>query len=144
MDGLLRHLVATIEYRLRIVIVGAPEHFGDLDVGYGVRKPREILSHIAGLLRGVDSVLNEKERTKIEPGTWDQEVERFYSAARALDSSLTGKLPEKRVLEKLLQGPLCDALTHVGQLSMMRRMAGKPVEGVNFFKADITKGKFLR
>ena len=41
----------------------------------------------------------------------------------------------------MFQGPIADALTHIGQIGMMRRMAGAPVRGENYFKADIAAGR---
>jgi hypothetical protein len=45
------------------------------------------------------------------------------------------------VAEALFQGPIADALTHVGQLAMQRRLTGAPTRGENFFVAVVTAGQ---
>jgi hypothetical protein len=44
-------------------------------------------------------------------------------------------------VERLFQGPVADAPTHVGQLALLRRLAGSPVQGENYFKAEIAVGQ---
>jgi hypothetical protein len=44
-------------------------------------------------------------------------------------------------LEKLLQGPVADTFTHVSQLAMLRRIAGVPIIGENYFVADVIAGR---
>jgi hypothetical protein len=44
-------------------------------------------------------------------------------------------------MEKLIQGPLADALTHVGQLAMLRGMAGVPVRPESYPRAEIVVGR---
>ncbi|MEQ1923362.1 MAG: hypothetical protein ABL952_12720, partial [Pyrinomonadaceae bacterium] len=67
------------------------------------------------------------------------EIVRFHEmledVARHIESDtplLDGMTPER-----LLQGPFSDAMTHAGQLAMLRRMAGDPVPPENFIVADI-------
>lgn len=73
--------------------------------------------------------------------TWEDEVARFYELLTELDAGLSSRTPETKVLERLLQGPLADALTHAGQLTLLRRLAGAPVARENFIKADIRAGR---
>ena len=71
---------------------------------------------------------------------WDDEVEHFYETLRRLDTSIARGKPRKVTEEQLLQGPLSDAMTHVGQLSMLRRLTGSPIPSENFIFANIRVG----
>ena len=75
------------------------------------------------------------------PLPWDQEVARFFAALTAFDRRLASGEPLECPAEKLFQGPIADALTHVGQLAMLRRMAGCGTRGENYFRATITAGR---
>jgi hypothetical protein len=71
---------------------------------------------------------------------WDQEVARFFAALQAFDAYLASDEPHGWSAERLFQGPIADALTHTGQLTILRRLAGAPVKGENYAKATITAG----
>ena len=75
------------------------------------------------------------------PLPWEEEVDRFHAGLARLDARLAGPEPLGFSAERLFQGPIADALTHVGQITLLRRMAGAPVRGENYFKADITAGR---
>ena len=60
-----------------------------------------------------------------------------FSAMKALDDFLASDAPLQANAEKLFQGPIADALTHVGQLCMLRRLAGSPVRGENYSVAEV-------
>src|SRR6185295_20200220 len=75
------------------------------------------------------------------PLPWDQEVARFFRALEAFDRRLASGEPLGFSSEKIFQGPVADALTHIGQIAMLRRMFGKPVRGENYFLAEITAGR---
>ncbi len=137
-----RHLLATLAYRTRQVIKDVPEDYPDLDAGFGVRPPVEILCHMSGVLNYAAHCFQAVEQLRLEPLPWDREKERFESILKRLDQHLErGDEPWKGSLEILLQGPFCDALTHVGQLATLRRLAGLPVPGENFMKAPVEIGK---
>jgi hypothetical protein len=76
-----------------------------------------------------------------EPLPWKREVERFFAALKACDDYLASTEPLQAPAERLFQGPVADALAHVGQLAMLRRMAGEPLATENFFIAEITEGR---
>lgn len=76
-----------------------------------------------------------------EPLSWNQEVERFFAALKGFDDYLASDAPLQAPGERLFQGPIADALTHVGQLAMLRRMSGAPIKGENYFAADIQTGR---
>jgi hypothetical protein len=138
---LLRHFLATLAYRCRKVILGTPKNFGNFDAGYGVRKPREILSHMSGVLLHAHSFLTRVESSRMPLGTWEEEVWRFFQILSELDKSLESGMPwNGRTEERILQGPLADAMTHIGQLAMLRRMASSPISKENFDEAAIRLG----
>jgi hypothetical protein len=68
-------------------------------------------------------------------------VERFFGSLQALDYYLASRSPLHVTSEKLFQGPIADALTHVGQIAMLRRIAGSPIRGENYLTADIAAGR---
>jgi hypothetical protein len=138
----LRHLVATVAYRGGIAVSEAPEQFAAFRIGEDVRAPGEILAHIGDLLEGSLYLLKgELVYLNSSPLTWSREVARFFSAAERLDSYLASDAPLACPVEKLIQGPVGDALTHVGQIVMLRRAAGSPARVESYFTAEIIPGK---
>jgi hypothetical protein len=138
---LMRHFLATLAYRCRKVVLGAPKDFGDFDAGHGVRKPTEILSHMSGVLIHAQSFLAPLENTRMPLGTWEEEVGRFFRILSELDKSVeSGMRWNGRTEEQILQGPLADAMTHIGQLAMLRRMASSPIPKESFDEAAIRPG----
>jgi hypothetical protein len=137
---LLRHFLASIAYHATKAIKGAPDSYPELDVGKGVRTPRTILHHITGVLSYAHSFYEHYETTYFEQRSWDGEVRHFYETLSRLDRSFQKKGPDGVSEEQLLQGPLSDSMAHVGQLLMLRRLAGSPVPAENFVYADIRRG----
>ena len=137
---MLRHYTASIAYHATKAIRDAPVVFPEFKPGRGVRTPRQILHHIAGVLTYAHSFFEDYETTHLDHQTWDTEINRFYEILGKLDNSLKEKHPRKVTEEQLLQGPLSDAMAHIGQLLMLRRLAGSPVPSENFIFADIAKG----
>jgi hypothetical protein len=76
-----------------------------------------------------------------EPMSWDEEVERFFQLLKQFDDKLASDMPLGYSEEILFQGPVADALTHTGQLTMLRRMAGSPVRGESYARAEISVGR---
>jgi len=141
-NDLLRHFLATLAYRGRKAIVGAPAGFAGFDAGHGVRTPVEIVSHMSGVLTHAYSFFGPGETRKPQIGSWEQEVEGFFQILSALDRSLKLRVELRgRNQERLLQGPLADAMTHVGQLAMLRRMASSPIPKESFDEAPIRIGE---
>lgn len=139
--GLLRHMVATVAYRGGIAVSDAPADFAAFRIDEGTRTPVEILAHIGDLLEGSLYLLKgELVYLASAPLPWGEEMSRFFSAAGRLDAYLESGAPLAVPVEKLIQGPIGDALTHVGQLVMLRRMAGSPVRAASYFTAEITPG----
>ena len=143
--GVLRHLVATVVYRGGLAVSGAPEDFAVFRAEGGVRAPGEILAHIGDLLEGSLYLLRgELVHLTSAPLPWAEEVSRFFSAAKRLDAYLGSGAPLACPVEKLIQGPVGDALTHVGQIVMLRRVAGSPVRAEGYFTAEIIPGMVNR
>lgn len=140
--GMLRHAVATIAYRGGKVVRDAPAGFGAFPVAEGGRRPVDILAHIGDLLDWALATAQGRQLwNDSPPGAWEAEVTRFHAGLQRFDDFLAGGEPLGAAPERLLQGPVADALTHVGQLALLRRLAGSPVRGENYFKAEITAGR---
>jgi hypothetical protein len=139
---LMRHAVATLAYRGNKALRGAPDGFSSFVSGSGCRSAGAVLAHIGDLLDWALSMANGKpEWHDTEPRSWDDDVSRFHNALAAIDGYLASDQPLRTPAEKLLQGPIADALTHIGQIAMMRRLAGVPIKGENYFTAEITVGR---
>jgi hypothetical protein len=138
---LLRHAVATVAYRGGKTLRDAPESFAQFGAPDTSRVPVKILAHLGDLF---DWALTMAKGTPAwndsTPLPWDKEVQRFFATLKAFDDYLASDQPLQSPIEKLFQGPVADALTHVGQLAMLRRMAGCKMKGENYFVADITSG----
>lgn len=136
---LMRHFLATLAYRTRKTIVAAPADFGTYD-GAG-KPPSKILSHMGDLLSWSISWFSEPRWKPADPGTWDENVTRFFALLRELDTLLAGDAqPLCYNDDRMLQGPLADAMTHVGQLAMLRRMSGSPTKPENFAESAVEIG----
>jgi hypothetical protein len=137
---LLRHALATLAYRAAQSLRGAPPEFGDF-AGAG-KTPAQILAHMSDVLEwGLTAARGDQKWQSSEPMAWDGEVERFFAGLGALDAFLASGEPLGAPAEKLLQAPIADCLTHTGQLAMLRRLAGCPMPGQNYFVAAIETGR---
>src|SRR5262249_40248381 len=139
---LLRHTVATVAYRGGKALRGAPASFADFRAGDSTRTPSEILAHMGDLIEWALSIASGQQAWKdSKPRAWDAEVSRFHEALGKFDSYLASAAPLQETPEKLFQGPIADSLNHVGQLTMLRRLAGSPIKGENYHQADVTTGR---
>jgi len=139
---LLRHTVATLAYRARKPLSDAPPGFSDFRASDSSRTPAQILAHLCDLMDWALSVAQGQQKwhnTKV--AAWNEGVNRFYAAVKALDDCLASGKPLGAPAEKLFQGAIADSLTHVGQISFLRRCAGAPVRGENYMMADIAAGR---
>lgn len=140
--AMLRHCLATLAYRGGKVLRNAPADFADYRASESTRTPAEILAHLGDLLDWALSVARGQETWKIgEPVNWQAGTDRFFASLAALDEYLASDKPMGISEEKLFQAPIADALTHVGQLAMLCRMAGSPIRGENFVGARIEAGR---
>jgi hypothetical protein len=139
---LLRHTLATLAYRGGKAVRGAPDSFGAFHLAATSRTPVQILAHIGDLLDWALSLVRGKEAWKESaPLAWPDEVSRFFDGLQRLDAQLAAQDPQGASVEQVFQGPIADALTHVGQLTLLRRLAGSPVRGENYLRADIVAGR---
>lgn len=139
---LLRHALATLAYRGGKAIGGVSGEVSRFRVTEGVRTPVEILAHIGDLLDWALRLADGKyEWTQAAPLEWEQESRRFFAALEALDARLASGVALGYPVEKVFQGPIADALTHVGQIAMVRRMGGEKMKAENYFRAEIAVGR---
>lgn len=139
---LLRHTVATLAYRAGKALRGASQEFSGFRAAESARTPGEILAHLGDLLDWALSIAEGKQvwRDSV-PLAWDHEADRFFAALEAFDTFLASDVPLEAPVEGLFQGPIADALAHVGQIAMLRRLAGDPIRGENYFVAKISAGR---
>lgn len=136
---ILRHALATLAYRATRALEDAPEHFAGYN-GVG-RMPAQILAHMGDLLDwALTAAIGQERWHSSHPLSWPEEQHRFFESLDSLDAYLAADAPLHAPVERLLQGPVADALTHVGQLAMLRRLAGFPIRGENFYLAEIKAG----
>jgi hypothetical protein len=138
----LRHTLATLAYRGGKAVRGVPAGFATFRVADGSRTPGEILAHVGDLLDwGLALALGEHRWHDSTPLEWEQEVARFHRALERLDAQLASDAPLATSAEQIFQAPVADALTHVGQIAMLRRLAGSPVRAENYAAAEIVAGR---
>jgi hypothetical protein len=138
---ILRHTVATLAYRAGKAVRDAPPHFAGFAVAADSRTPAQIMAHMGDLFDWALSMAKgEQVWRDSTPLPWDQETLRFFGALEAFDAYLASDTPLAWPIERLIQGPVADALTHTGQLTMLRRLAGSPIKGENYAKAAIAAG----
>lgn len=139
---MLRHTVATLAYRGGKAFRGAPDEFASFRIAEKSRTPAEILAHIGDLLDWALSLAKGSQQWHDSAALpWSQGVDRFFAALAALDAYLASGAPLGGPAEKIFQGPIADALTHIGQVSMLRRLCGSPVRAENYWRAEIVLGR---
>jgi len=138
----IRHALATLSYRLGKVLRDTPAEFRDFRAAEGTRTPGEILAHIGDLMDwALAQVEGRKSWHDSASLAWDQEIARFFRAMEALDERIAAHGLGAAKAEKLFQSAIADALTHTGQIALLRRMAGIPVRPENYSAADIAVGR---
>lgn len=138
---MLRHTVATLAYRAAKVFRDAPPDFATFRSSETTRTSGQILAHLTNLFDWALSIAQGRQAwTNSEPVNWEQGVDRFYAALGKFDAYLASGEQLNSSEEKLFQGPVADALTHVGQIGLLRRIASAPVRGENYFVADVEVG----
>src|SRR3977135_1909366 len=139
---MLRHTVATLAYRGAKAVRGASDSFASYGAPEATRTPARILAHIGVLRDWALSIAKGAEAWHDStPLPWNQEVERFHKALESFDKYLASDAELSATCERLFQGPIADALTHVGQIAMLRRMAEEPIKGENYSRARIEAGR---
>jgi hypothetical protein len=140
--SLLRHTLATLAYRADKVLRDPPPGFADHRVTPEVRSPLEIVGHLGDLIDWAEQLAQGQWTWKAARlGAWQADVERFFAALARLDARLASAAPLGYPAGVIFQGPIADALTHVGQLAMLRRLAGSPVRPESYGRAQIHAGR---
>jgi hypothetical protein len=139
---MLRHSLATLAYRAGKALRDAPHDFSAFTPSAGSRTAGQILAHMGDLIDWAISIVEGKQTWHDSaPRLWDEDVNRFFEGLVHFDQALAAHGPDRRLEQKLFQGPVADALTHVGQLAMMRRLAGDPIRAENYLVAEIVEGR---
>lgn len=137
MTKIILHLLDTLIYRFRSSVSKVDASFGNFEIGHGVRSPIEILYHMRGVIYYGNKAITDK-RTEMSPIlSWDEEVALFLESVERLKENISNAQFSEETAFRMVQGPISDALTHVGQLAMLSRVHGHPIDKENFFKADI-------
>ena len=138
----LRHALATLAYRAGKTVRGTPAAFGEFRATAESPSSREILAHMGDLMDWVLRMVRGKPSwTSATALPWEEEITRFYAALRAVDDYLAAGSPILWEPGRLFQGSIADALTHTGQLAMLRRLAGYKMKGESYARADIVIGR---
>jgi len=138
----LRHTVATLAYRAAKAIRKAPSDFSGYRPATGSRSAGEILAHMCDLMDWVLSQVQGEERWRnSKPRSWEEDAGRFFTAVTAFDEYLASSSPMHVTAERAFQGAVADALTHTGQIALLRRLAGARVKGENYSLAKIEVGR---
>lgn len=139
---LLRHTLATLAYRGGKAVRHAPDGFAEFQAGEGTRTPGQILAHVGDLMDWALSIaMGQRQWHDSKPLPWEREVARFFATLKKFDNFLASTEPLQASPEKLFQGPIADALTHVGQIGILRRMARAPVKGESYYEAEVEVGR---
>lgn len=139
----LRHTLATLAYRVAKPLRDAPSDFGEFRAGPSSRTPAQLVAHIGDLMDWALTIAQNRTKWSDSPvQSWSSDVDRLFAAITAFDAYLaTGSVRDVKVLEGLFQGPVADALTHTGQLTMLRRLASAPILSENYQRARIAAGQ---
>jgi hypothetical protein len=141
-QAFLRHTLATLAYRAGKSLRECPESVAGFSSGEKGRTPGQILAHMGDLMDWALSICRGKQAwNDSKPQAWAADVDRFFRAVKALDDYLAGDEPLGDEPSRIFQGAIADALTHTGQLNMLRRMAGCAVKGENYYRAEIVAGR---
>lgn len=137
--AMLRHFLAALAYRTQKALRDAPASFGEFRAGHDVRTPADLVRHMTSVL-GYARTFFVGGRYRAEPlPSLAAEIERFHDMLTDVAAHLERGTELRGIRpEQLLQGPFADAMTHAGQLAMLRRLAGAPVPPENFIFAEIT------
>lgn len=139
---LLRHTLATLAYRGGKALRGAPAEFASFRAAPDSRSAGEILAHVCDLFDWASLICAGRQVWADGPVVpWEEGCARFFAGLEAFERALETEEPLAAPEEKLFQGPIADAFTHIGQISLLRRLAGSPVRGENYFKAEIVAGR---
>jgi len=136
----LRAYLGAIAFRFSYLAKNLESEFAEFDAGHGVRKPIEIIRHMSELINFCMSQYKTVESRDLEQLDWRGEKERFLALVKEFDRAIVNGTSFNNDLmqaEKMWQGPLADIMTHIGQLVMLRRLWGSPVEKISYWQAPV-------
>jgi len=137
----LRHALATLAYRASKAVRDAPSEFAAYRPAPDSRSAGQILAHMGDLMEwALSQGRGEEKWEPRRPRSWQEDCDRFFGALSAFDTYLASTAELEATAERIFQGAVADALTHVGQIAMMRRLAGARVRGENYSVAEISVG----
>jgi hypothetical protein len=135
---MLHHFLAVLAYRTQKALRGAPDSFADFEAGCEVRTPHWLVMHMTSVLGYALTRFEGGEYRPQQLPDFQSEILRFHRKLEALAQHLEAGTPlQDTTPERMLQGPFSDAMTHAGQLAMLRRLSGSPVPPENFIAADV-------
>lgn len=136
---MLRHFLAALAYRTQKALRGAPEGFDRFQAGSQVKTPHQLILHMTSVLGYARTYFIGGTFASPSPLEWKKDIRQFHAMLEDLGRHLDAGTPLRNATEEqMLQGPFADAMTHAGQLAMLRRLAGSPVAPENFIKAAIS------
>jgi hypothetical protein len=139
---MLRHTLATLAYRANKALTSVPPEFASFKAGERTRTPAQILGHLGDLMDwGISMAIGQPAWKEVPVTDWQAGIDRFFAATQKFDDVLASDAPLACEAEGLFQGPIADALTHVGQINLLRGIAACPVKAENYFKAEIVTGR---
>lgn len=142
---MIRHTVATLAYRAEKALRDAPPGFAEFRPSEHSRSALALVGHLGDLMEWAERMARGEARWQAVPqSSWTAATDRFFRGLAALDVALMENRPESKRYEVIFQGPIADALTHVGQLTMMRGMVGAPVRPESYARARIAEGRVGR
>jgi len=135
---MLQHFLAALAYRTQKALRGAPESFAEFQAGENVRTPHELVRHMTSVVGYARTMLHGGTFSPSRLPSFREEVARFHDTLAALHADLGDRSLKAQITdEQFLQGPLSDAMTHAGQLALLRRLAGAPVASEDFIFANV-------
>jgi hypothetical protein len=135
---MLRHFLAALAYRTQKALAYAPDDFAAFDAGNRARTPHELICHMRSVLGYARTYFIGGSYPRPKPADWKKDIDAFHEMLADLSARLGKGEPLNGITEEqLLQGPFADAMTHAGQLAMLRRLHGSPVPPENFIVAEI-------
>ena len=135
---MLQHFLAALAYRTQKALRSAPADFGEFRAGINVRTPRELVWHMTSVIGYARTMLHGGAFAPPPMPGFAEEIDRFHATVEALRDDFSNPALDAQITdEQFLQGPLADAMTHAGQLAILRRLAGNPVPSENFIFAEI-------
>jgi hypothetical protein len=136
---LLNHALKAIKYRFEKATDGSLENFGEFRVSYNTRSPSEIVNHMFDLVNKTISIITggDMNTESQELMKFDKECHRFLCGLEELMTALQQSKIEMFVCKRLLQGPILDITTHIGQLALLNGLNGNKIGKENYYDLDL-------